>query len=46
MSLATRIVSLVIRVAQEFNYDRATAGNLANLSTTPTSRVWSRRSTS
>ena len=33
MSLATRIESLVIRVAQEFNDVRATAGNLASLST-------------
>ena len=30
MSLATRIESLVIRVAQEFNDVRAKAGNLAN----------------
>ncbi|MCX7916094.1 MAG: hypothetical protein N3A53_07305 [Verrucomicrobiae bacterium] len=34
MSLVTRIESLVIRVAQEFNDVRATAGNLASLSTT------------
>ena len=34
MSLATRIESLVIRVAQEFNDVRAKAGNLANLTTT------------
>ena len=33
MSLATRIESLVIRVAQEFNDVRAKAGNLANLTT-------------
>ena len=33
MSLATRIESLVIRVAQEFNDVRATAGNLSSLST-------------
>lgn len=33
MSLASRIESLVIRVAQEFNDVRATAGNLAGLST-------------
>lgn len=33
MSLATRIESLVVRVAQEFNDVRATAGNLASLST-------------
>ena len=33
MSLATRIESLVIRVAQEFNDVRATAGSLASLST-------------
>ena len=33
MSLSTRIESLVIRVAQEFNDVRATAGNLASLST-------------
>jgi phage terminase large subunit GpA-like protein len=44
MSLATRIESLVIRVAQEFNDVRAKAGNLANLPP-PTSRVWSRPST-
>jgi capsid protein len=34
MSLATRIESLVIRVAQEFNDVRAKAGTLANLTTT------------
>ena len=34
MSLATRIESLVIRVAQEFNDVRAKAGNLTNLTTT------------
>ena len=34
MSLATRIESLVIRVAQEFKNVRATAGKIANLSTT------------
>ncbi len=33
MSLATRIESLVIRVAQEFNDVRARAGNLTNLTT-------------
>ena len=33
MSLSTRIESLVIRVAQEFNDVRATAGSLASLST-------------
>ena len=39
MSLATRIESLVIRVAQEFNDVRAKAGNLANLSTTDKSSL-------
>ena len=39
MSLATRIESLVIRVAQEFNDVRAKAGNLANLTTTDTSNL-------
>ena len=39
MSLATRIESLVIRVAQEFNDVRAKAGNLANLSTTDKSNL-------
>ena len=39
MSLATRIESLVIRVAQEFNDVRAKAGNLANLTTRRTRRV-------
>lgn len=39
MSLATRIESLVIRVAQEFNDVRATAGNLASLSTTDKSSL-------
>ena len=39
MSLATRIESLVIRVAQEFNDVRATAGNLAGLSTTDKSSL-------
>ena len=39
MSLATRIESLVLRVAQEFNDVRAKAGNLANLSTTDKSNL-------
>jgi capsid protein len=39
MSLATRIESLVIRVAQEFNDVRSKAGNLANLSTTDKSSL-------
>jgi capsid protein len=39
MSLATRIESLVIRVAQEFNDVRAKAGNLASLSTTDKSSL-------
>ena len=39
MSLATRIESLVIRVAQEFKNVRATAGNIANLSTTDKSSL-------
>lgn len=39
MSLATRIESLVIRVAQEFNDVRAKAGNLANLITTDKSNL-------
>ena len=39
MSLTTRIESLVIRVAQEFNDVRAKAGNLANLSTTDKSSL-------
>ena len=39
MSLATRIESLVIRVAQEFNDVRAKAGNLANLNTTDKSSL-------
>jgi len=39
MSLATRIESLVIRVAQEFNDVGATAGNLASLSTTDKSSL-------
>ena len=39
MSLATRIESLVIRVAQEFNDVRAKAGNLANLTTTDKSNL-------
>ncbi|GHU08263.1 hypothetical protein AGMMS50225_06560 [Betaproteobacteria bacterium] len=34
MSLATRIESLVIRLAQEFNDVRTKAGNLASLATT------------
>ncbi|HBO2850846.1 TPA: hypothetical protein N0J72_003171 [Pseudomonas aeruginosa] len=39
MSLATRIESLVIRVAQEINDVRAKAGNLANLTTTDKSNL-------
>jgi capsid protein len=39
MSLATRIESLVIRVAQEFNDVRAKAGHLANLNTTDKSSL-------
>lgn len=39
MSLATRIESLVIRVAQEFNDVRAKAGNLASLTTTDKSSL-------
>ena len=39
MSLATRIETLVIRVAQEFNDVRAKAGNLANLTTTDKSNL-------
>lgn len=39
MSLTTRIESLVIRVAQEFNDVRAKTGNLANLSTTDKSSL-------
>ena len=39
MSLATRVESLVIRVAQEFNDVRAKAGNLANLTTTDKSNL-------
>ena len=39
MSLATRIESLVIRVAEEFNDVRAKAGNLANLTTTDKSNL-------
>ena len=39
MSLATRIESLVIRVAQEFNDVRAKAGHLANLTTTDKSTL-------
>ena len=39
MSLATRLESLVIRVAQEFNDVRAKAGNLANLTTTDKSSL-------
>lgn len=39
MSLATRIESLVIRVAQEFNDVRAKAGHLANLTTTDKSSL-------
>ena len=39
MSLTTRIESLVIRVAQEFNDVRAKTGNLANLTTTDKSNL-------
>ena len=39
MSLATRIESLVIRVAHEFNDVRAKANNLANLTTTDKSNL-------
>ncbi|CAG2146141.1 hypothetical protein [Ralstonia mannitolilytica] len=39
MSLTTRIESLVIRVAQEFNDVRAKAGNLAHLTTTDKSSL-------
>ena len=39
MSLATRIESLVIRVAQEFNDVRAKAGNLSNLTPTDKSNL-------
>ncbi|HCE9258340.1 TPA: hypothetical protein N0H90_005631 [Pseudomonas aeruginosa] len=39
MSLATRIESLVIRVAQGFNDVRAKTGNLANLTTTDKSNL-------
>ena len=39
MSLSTRIESLVIRVAQEFNDVRAKAGHLASLSTTDKSSL-------
>ena len=39
MSLASRIESLVVRVAQEFNDVRAKAGNLANLTTTDKSSL-------
>lgn len=39
MSLSTRIESLVLRVAQEFNDVRAQAGNLANLTTTDKSNL-------
>ena len=39
MSLATRIESLVIRVAQEFNDVRAKTGDLANLTTTDKSNL-------
>lgn len=39
MSLATRIESLVIRVAQEFNDVRAKAGHLASLTTTDKSSL-------
>ncbi|HDR3117525.1 hypothetical protein [Pseudomonas aeruginosa] len=39
MSLATRIESLVIRVAQEFNDVRARTGNLADLTTTDKSNL-------
>lgn len=39
MSLSTRIESLVIRIAQEFNDVRANAGNLASLTTTDKSNL-------
>ena len=39
MSLATRIESLVLRVAQEFNDVRTKAGNLTNLTTTDKSNL-------
>ena len=39
MSLAARIESLVIRVAQEFNDVRAKAGNLSNLTTSDKSTL-------
>ena len=39
MSLASRIESLVIRVAQEFNDVRAKTGDLANLTTTDKSNL-------
>lgn len=39
MSLATRIESFVLRVAQEFNDVAARAGNLANLTTTDKSSL-------
>lgn len=39
MSLSTRIESLVIRVAQEFNDVRAKAGNLVSLTTTDKSNL-------
>lgn len=39
MSLTTRIESLVIRVAQEFNDLRAKSGNLASLTTTDKSSL-------
>jgi capsid protein len=39
MSLATRIESLVLRVAQEFNDVRAKTGNLASLTTTDKSSL-------
>lgn len=39
MSLASRIESLVVRVAQEFNDVRAKAGNLASLTTTDKSSL-------
>jgi len=39
MSLASRIESLVIRVAEEFNDLRAKAGNLAHLATTDKSSL-------
>ncbi|BAO82926.1 bacteriophage capsid protein [Serpentinimonas maccroryi] len=39
MSLSTRIESLVIRVAQEFNDVRAKAGNLSRLTTTDKSNL-------